>query len=131
MYISIEGARTSLMHFCGHPKSVLRLGLVLAFWSLAYMLVQQPDVRSLYAEWDKLFHALAFAGVWTSFSWCWQSSPWLISCVCLSLGMLIELHQLLLPGFHASLGDWVADAVGIAFAHGVSLKCKNSPPIIK
>jgi VanZ family protein len=125
MLRSIEGAGSSLIRFCGSPKSLLRLGLVLSFWVTAYLVAQQPDIRLLYAQWDKLFHALIFVGLWASFYWSWQSSPWLLSWVCLTLGLLIELHQMMLPGFNPSFGDWVADAVGIAFAHGVSLKYKR------
>jgi VanZ family protein len=104
----------------GSPKNGFRFGLVVVFWSLAYVGVLQTEVRPLYAEWDKLFHALVFAGVWFSLSWSWRSSPWLISVACLLLGLFAEVHQFWMPGFDPSWRDGWADVMGIAAAHGVS-----------
>lgn len=39
----------------------------------------------------------------------------------LALGATVEIHQSFLPGFTASLKDWLADAVGITLACGAHL----------
>jgi len=101
----------------GHYKSRTRLVLVSLFLVLLYLLVQQPEIRSLYAAWDKWFHAGVFLLVWGLMRWCWASPPWFTSLACLLLGLLVEWHQFYLPGFDASFADWLSDAAGIFTAH--------------
>lgn len=93
------------------------LGLVLG---AAYALALWQPVRALYAHVDKLAHGLAFAGVYAGLVWALRAWPWWgVALLAVALGALVEVHQLFLPGFTPSVGDWVADVVGVALAGGV------------
>lgn len=96
-----------------------RLALVVLLLSAAYWFARWQPVRDWYSEVDKLAHALVFAGVYASLIWALRWRPWALCVLALVLGAAVELHQYFLPGFTASLRDWLADALGIAVACSV------------
>ena len=98
-----------------------RLALVIAVLALAYALSLYPPVRAWYSSWDKLAHAVVFAGVYITLAWALRWKPWVLAANTLALGGAVELHQYFLPGFSVSLKDWAADAVGIVVACGAHL----------
>ena len=93
-----------------------RLWLTVGVLAMAYAAVQLPDVRQWYAPWDKAFHAGVFAGVAWLLRWCLPWPLWARALLALAMGGAVEVHQMFLPGFSPSWGDWAADAVGIAVA---------------
>ena len=103
----------------GRPRAVWRVAVVAVLLAVAYALVLQPSVKAVYSPFDKAFHAGVFAVVWGLVAWCWQARAWVVSAACMALGLLVELHQMFLPGFDPSFFDVLANAVGIALAHGV------------
>lgn len=94
----------------------MRLLLLATVLGPLYWMTLQATVRSVYAPWDKLAHALAFFAVWWALRWSlnWKGS-WLFI-TSMALGASVELHQMFLPGFEPSLADWAADAVGVGLA---------------
>ena len=94
------------------------VGLLLA---AAYALALWQPVRAWYSDVDKLAHGLVFAGVYAALAWALRWKPWAMGALALALGAAVEVHQYFLPGFSASLKDWLADAVGIALAGGAHL----------
>lgn len=77
----------------------------------------QHGVGSIFlAPWDKLAHLLFFCGftlfLYRGFSFKLTT----ISVIALLVGLLDELHQIYLPERVSSVGDWLADAVGVAVA---------------
>lgn len=65
---------------------------------------------------DKLVHASMFAllGWLGARSWLLAPQRWRLVIGLLLLGVLTEALQSLIPGRSASLGDWLADALGVA-----------------
>ncbi|WP_345740539.1 VanZ family protein [Hydrogenophaga aromaticivorans] len=94
---------------------------LLGIWMVVYTIALSPSARILYMHWDKLAHALAFIGVYGSLVWALRWRPLALATLTLALGATVEVHQYFLPGFSASLKDWLADAVGIALACGAHL----------
>lgn len=86
--------------------------------------LQISAARVLFSPGEKavnLFHAPVFAAL--AWSWCWALPPWtrsrrarwlVAAAVCLAFGVVNELSQLFVPTRMASLGDVVADALGVA-----------------
>lgn len=103
----------------GRPRAVWRVLLVLLVLASAYAVVLQPGPREVYSPVDKWFHAAVFALVWALVAWCWQARAWVVSAMCFGMGVVAELHQAFMPGFHPSVLDLLANAVGIGLAHGV------------
>ena len=99
-------------------RQINRLALVALLLSTAYWVALWQPVRDWYSAVDKLAHALVFAMVYASLIWALHWRPRALCAVALLLGAVVELHQYFLPGFTASLKDWLADAVGIAVAYG-------------
>lgn len=95
-----------------------RLAWVALLLAAAYALALWQPVRAWYSDVDKLAHGLVFAGVYAALAWALRSKPWTLATLALALGATVEVHQYFLPGFSASLDDWLADAVGIALAGG-------------
>lgn len=100
---------------------ITRYLLVVIALSIAYYLAQWQPVRAWYSDVDKLAHGLVFAGVYAALAWALRWKPWALAALALALGAAVEVHQYFLPGFSASLKDWLADAVGIALACGAHL----------
>ena len=68
-------------------------------------------------EWsDKLVHASLFVvlGCLAARSWLQPGQRWRVVLALLLLGGLTEALQAVIPGRSASLGDWLADALGLA-----------------
>ena len=94
---------------------------------LVWGLAGETDVRATIHLWDKALHAAA----WAVFALCClrathggvgplRAGPaWLAAALALAYGGLDEWHQLSIPGREASVGDLLADAVGIVLALAV------------
>ncbi|AEB11162.1 VanZ family protein [Marinithermus hydrothermalis] len=88
------------------------LGAALAYMALIYWVSDRPgSAVGIPAPWDKLAHALAYAGLgWLlgrgtgRAGWAWG--------IAAAYGVLDELHQARVPGREADLWDGVADALG-------------------
>ena len=91
-----------------------RLAWVVVLLAAAYAVANWPPVRAWYSDVDKLVHALVFAAVYGALAWALKWRPWTLALLALALGALVEVHQAFLPGFSATVRDWLADAVGIA-----------------
>ena len=98
-----------------------RLAWVALLLAAAYGLALWQPVRAWYSDVDKLAHGLVFLGVYATLAWALRWRPWALAALALGLGAAVEAHQYFLPGFSASLKDWLADAVGIALAGGAHL----------
>lgn len=98
-----------------------RLMFLSALFAGTYSASQHPFIRSLYSNIDKIAHGLVFAVVYAALSWAFRWRPWALATLALALGAAVEIHQSFLPGFTASLKDWLADAVGITLACGAHL----------
>jgi colanic acid biosynthesis protein WcaH len=98
-----------------------RLAWVALLLAAAYAIALWQPVRAWYSDVDKLAHGLVFAGVYAALAWALRWKPWALAALALALGVAVEVHQYFLPGFSASLKDWLADAAGIALASGVHL----------
>ncbi|MBW8466733.1 MAG: VanZ family protein [Thiobacillus sp.] len=98
-----------------------RLAWVALLLAAAYGLALWQPVRAWYSDVDKLAHGLVFVGVYAALAWALRWKPWALATLALALGAAVEVHQYFLPGFSASLKDWLADAVGITLACGTHL----------
>ena len=98
-----------------------RLAAVALLLATAYALALWQPVRAWYSDVDKLAHGLVFVVVYAALAWALRWKPWALAALALALGAAVEVHQYFLPGFTASLKDWLADAVGIALAGGAHL----------
>lgn len=98
-----------------------RLAWVALLLAAAYTLALWQPVRAWYSDVDKLAHGLVFVGVYAALAWALRWKPWALVALTLALGAAVEVHQYFLPGFSASLKDWLADAVGITLAGGAHL----------
>lgn len=76
----------------------------------------QLDAADFTSHSDKLIHASLFAllGWLGARSWMQQRQRWGLVAGLLVLGVLTEALQSQIPGRSASLGDWLADAFGVA-----------------
>jgi VanZ family protein len=63
---------------------------------------------------DKLRHAVAFVALWAIGKQARFQPPWALALALLAFGIGIELIQALTPTRESSLGDVLADALGIA-----------------
>ena len=99
----------------------MRFLIVLFVLAIGYGVALYQPVRDWYSDVDKLAHGLVFAVVYAALAWALRWKPWALAALALALGAAVEVHQYFLPGFSASLKDWVADAVGIALAGGAHL----------
>jgi hypothetical protein len=96
----------------------------------AYVLALWQPVRAWYSDVDKFAHGLVFAGVYAALAWALRWKPWALAALALALGAAVEVHQFFLPRFTGSLNDWLADAVGIAFACCTHMVwCRWRPPL--
>jgi len=96
--------------------AIHRLAWLAILLAAAYALALWQPVRAWYSDVDKLAHGIVFAGVYTALVWALRWRPWALAAFALALGGAVEMHQFFLPGFTASLNDWLADAVGIGIA---------------
>lgn len=103
------------------PVECKRFAWVALLLGVAYALALWPPVRAWYSDVDKLAHGLVFAGVYAALAWALPSKPWALAALTLGLGAAVEVHQYFMPGFSASLTDWLADGVGVAIAMGPHL----------
>ena len=80
------------------------------FWlSSQQMLVEAPWALG----WDKLHHCTAYAVGGAAFAYALRGRlPWLAVALGVLYGASDEVHQWFVPGRHADVRDWVADAVG-------------------
>ena len=49
--------------------------------------------------------------------------------ICMVYGAIDELHQIYIPGRYASVGDWIADVLGVLIfvsIHKIYMKQKNT-----
>lgn len=65
---------------------------------------------------DKLAHAVAFAGFFLVLDSALVMPLWLALCIPLLISAADELHQLVLPGREPGLGDWLAGLFGVLAA---------------
>ena len=93
-----------------------RLLACLVLLGLAYQVAQWPPMRNMYSPWDKYAHAFAFFWVWWALRWSLSWQPMHLALVSAALGGAVEIHQIFLPGFTPSWGDWAADLGGISLA---------------
>ena len=120
--------------------SLLYMALIFAVSSL-----KQPPLPTPEFEWfaiDKIYHFIEYAILGTLLAWAFvKARPsivpskhiWLAAAVLSMLyGASDEWHQTFVPGRYATLGDWVADALGsIAGVLAVYLYYrKNQPSVI-
>ena len=106
------------------PAAFKRLTWVALLLAPAYALAMWEPVRDGYREVDKLAHGLVFLAVYAALAWALRWKPWALAALACALGAGVEVHQLFLPDFSASLNDWLADAVGIGLACGTHLVCR-------
>lgn len=74
---------------------------------------------------DKLIHLTLYAGL----GWLLAGTHWptpILLALALCAGAMDELYQLITPGRQASLGDWLADALGSLT--GIWIRQKLAPP---
>lgn len=102
-----------------------RLAWVTMLLAVAYVLAMWEPVRAWYRVEDKLAHGLVFAGVYVALAWALRWRPWALAALAWALGAAVEVHQIFLPGFSASVQDWLADAVGICLASGALLAWRH------
>ena len=74
------------------------------------------DAADATAYSDKLVHGGLFAvlGALAARSWLQPGQRWRVAVALLLLGAITEALQAVIPGRSASLGDWAADAAGLA-----------------
>lgn len=109
------------------PVALHRLSWVALLLAAAYALALWQPVRAWYSDVDKLAHGLVFAGVYAAQVWALRWKPWALAALALVQGAAVEVHQFFLPGFSASMKDWLADAVGIGLACGAHLVWRRWP----
>lgn len=81
---------------------------------------ERPD---WFPQADKLRHALAFMALWWVGSHVRWRSPWVLAILLLAFGILIELAQRMTGYRVASMGDVLADLIGI----GLGAACWRLP----
>lgn len=87
-------------------------GAVVAILVLALM--PSGSGQDWFAHADKLRHAAAFVALWAIGRRARLQPSWALAAVLLALGIGIELAQALTPTRESSIGDVLADALGIA-----------------
>ena len=98
--------------------------LLLAFDFCTWMAFRESGGRAMFPHQDKVMHCLAFMGLFTlghlslhfDFFPKRKPGPWLQLChwtIWLGYGLFIEMVQRLIDYRSASLGDFLADVVGI------------------
>ena len=111
---------------------VARLPVLVMSAGIVWVSNQSVTVPQPFSFADKLYHVLAYAVYgWTLLlalrTFPLASRQQLV--LALSIGFLFaasdELHQAFVPGRTADLLDWVADAVGIACAVGLTIVRKE------
>ncbi|WP_144395449.1 VanZ family protein [Pleionea sediminis] len=97
----------------GHP--LWKLAAVSALALLLYLtLTPGIDSGIHLPHIDKMFHAIAFAGVTFLMLGAFVNlNRWFIALAMLILGVAIEFIQLSIPGRSFSWVDWIGDAVGV------------------
>lgn len=86
-------------------------------WAASWLpMAAALDAADATAYSDKLVHAGLFAvlGGLALRSWLLARQRWRVVAGLLLLGLLTEVLQAQIPGRSASLGDWAADAMGLA-----------------
>lgn len=86
-------------------------------WAASWLpMAAALDAADATAYSDKLVHASLFAvlGCLAARSWLQPGQRWRVVLALLLLGGLIEALQAVIPGRSASLGDWLADVLGLA-----------------
>lgn len=124
--------------------------LAVKVWVASWLpMASALDAADVTAHSDKLVHAGLFAllGWLGARSWSLPPQRWRLVVGLLLLGVLTEALQSLIPGRSASLGDWLADAVGVFSGllcgpsaieregvpdqHGAQVLCAEKPPILR
>lgn len=92
--------------------NVLAAKVWIASWLPMAAVLDAADVTE---HADKLVHASLFTmlGVLGMRGWLRGDQRWRVLAFLLSLGVLTETLQSIVPGRSASMGDWLADAVGV------------------
>lgn len=86
-------------------------------WAASWLpMAAALDAADATAYSDKLVHASLFAllGCLAARSWLQPGQRWRVVLALLLLGGLTEALQAVIPGRSASLGDWLADVLGLA-----------------
>ena len=86
-------------------------------WAASWLpMAAALDAADATAWSDKLVHASLFVvlGCLAARSWLQPGQRWRVVLALLLLGGLTEALQSVIPGRSASLGDWLADALGLA-----------------
>ena len=96
-------------------ERLLRWAPALAWASAIFWLSSQEQLVEMpwALSWDKLHHSFAYAVGGAAFAHALRGRlPWLAVALGVLYGASDELHQWFVPGRHADVRDWVADAVG-------------------
>ena len=101
----------TLVALLAPAHAVLAAKVWVASWLPMASAIDQLDAT---AQSDKLVHASLFVvlGALAARSWPQPRQRWRALAGLLLLGVLTEALQSLIPGRSASLGDWLADALG-------------------
>ena len=102
--------------FGGVDRPILWRGLFIAavVGVLALALMPVSNGPDWFAHADKLRHAAAFIALWAIGRRAGLKPAWALTLGLLGLGIGIELAQAFTPYRESSVGDVLADAVGIA-----------------
>jgi VanZ family protein len=77
----------------------------------------QPVAVGLFpSPWDKLAHVTAFGAMAVLLELALRPAQWLLVVFPSAVSVLDELHQIFLPGRHASGADWLAATAGAVLA---------------
>lgn len=71
--------------------------------------------------WDKAEHAAAFGGLYLLGHWVYARRRVVLVCSLLAFGGAIEVAQAAAGWRTGDIADWVADAVGVALAVGLTM----------
>jgi VanZ family protein len=78
------------------------------------MLMELPPRRGGWPHWDKVQHVVVFVVLTGLACWAFPKRKWLIACVLVIYGALVEWMQAAFTTTRLpSLGDWLADVAGI------------------
>lgn len=102
-------------------RSLLRL-LALAYFAFLNWQLFTPVTLVAAGDWDKAYHTAAFMALAGLFITLWRGislTRWIV--LLLVYAALTEIIQYFIPGRFFSVGDWVADALGVLLGAVLSL----------
>lgn len=90
-----------------------RVAVVLPLTLALQQILMIHAVRVFYLPFDKWVHASSFVLLSVMFAWALGFRMLLVAALMLGLGAFDELTQIFFPDRTASVGDWLADALGV------------------